>query len=95
MSEEVDNHHQSARPNLLALFGAALAVLVSSVIAFCCTCFPVGLAILEYGGGLIIHDTEAQRRTNELLPIAYLAGGVAALLVAFFIIRYFRRLWSK
>ena len=73
MSEEADNHHQSAkpRPSLLALFGAALAVLVSSVIAFCCTCFPVGLAIVEYGGGLIIHDTEAQRRTNEcfLLPV--------------------------
>lgn len=83
-------------PNAWTIAGAVLAVICSSVIAFCCTCFPVGMAIAEYGGGVIVYEpAEEIRRVNPLLVYAWIAGGIVAILIGYFVFRRIRKSWRN
>jgi hypothetical protein len=80
-----------------AVLAALLAVLLASVTAFCCTCFPVGFAIVEFGGGFFqVQANEAEiREANHLLDYAYWTGAVAAILAGSLVCRYFYKAWSQ
>jgi hypothetical protein len=63
----------------IASFGIVLAIVVGAVTAFTAVCFPLGLASFASNlGGLVI--------------FAFIAGFVAAVLVAVFLARRFWRL---
>lgn len=84
-------------PNAWAVAGAIVVVILSSGIAFCCTCFPTGLVAFEIFGGPIFHQpTPAQLEHNQRIFVFAFAVGIAcALIVGWRVIRYISNLWSS
>lgn len=84
-------------PSAWAIAGAVAAVILSSAIAFCCTCFPTGLVAFEIFGGPIFHQpTPDQFQQNQRIFVFSFAVGIAcALIVGWRVIRYISNLWSK
>ena len=84
-------------PSAWAVFGATLAVIVSSVIAFFCTCFPTGLVAFEILGGPVFHQpTPAQLAHNgRIFTFSCAIGIIVGLFVGYMVFRYFRKIWSN
>jgi hypothetical protein len=97
-TDDVESEPQpKSPPGMWSIVGAAVAILVSAVIAFFCTCFPVGLLAFEVGGGSIAGGgtPEQVERTDMLVIFVCVVGGCVAILVGYFVFRCFRKSWSK
>ncbi len=84
-----------ALPGVLAQAGIVMAVIVSSTIAFCCTCIPVGVFAFE------LHprrNQEGQRGIDwhvvcQFLP--FIAGLIVAILVGYWVRRSLWNRWKQ
>lgn len=84
-------------PSFWAIVGAVVAVILSSGIAFCCTCFPTGFLTFTVFGGPSLHQaTPAQlEHDRRIFVFAFAVGIACALIVGWRVIRYISNLWSS
>lgn len=95
-AEPIDDPEKTT-PSPWAIAGAVLVVLLSSLIAFCCTCFPAGLLTFEVLGGPILHQATPQQMdyNNRIIIFACVVGAIWAILVGWWVALLFRKSWSK
>lgn len=88
---------EKSAPSPWAMFGAVIAVLVSSVIAFFTTCFPAGYIIAMSGNLYFGEQATAEQRihSERMFYLACGIGVVAAMIVGYLVARAFRRYWNN
>lgn len=99
-NKQNDTDLDSAQDRKVSYWMMAVAVLAgaaSSVIAFCCTCFPIGYVMVLSGGITISEErTPQQEEQNDLLFFwAYGIGIAVGATFAYFVIRTLLKSWKN